>query len=371
MIDKSSQPDVMFEPSSRSKGSGFAIFIAALALFFTVIGIGAGYRHWQRMNIKLDAVQAIVLKHQEQLINVPTHTKIQYLENEIRKTFETQKELLDERLATAQALEQQTRQFATTVAKQTEQITRIQGQLQQSVKPSTAQAWQVAEVQFLLKLAIREWQIAQNKTAALAALKEADQLLVNLGAVEYLPTRQQIASDMGILEKYQGLDAITITQKINDLRKLITPPKPLTSALEQQLSTSTTEPEPQLNWWQEYSQEAKELFNESFTIRQTDKILPVILDTETSQQIYQLTLIRLEALQLVLLQGNWEAAQEHYQILLNTFTNYYPEKQAKGFISTLSELQKITEKTDKPDISGSLKALNQVVLTHNANGVKP
>lgn len=34
----------------RARGVGFALFIAALALFFTVIGIAAGYKHWQRMH---------------------------------------------------------------------------------------------------------------------------------------------------------------------------------------------------------------------------------------------------------------------------------------------------------------------------------
>ncbi len=35
---------------ARARGAGFALFIAGIALCFTVVGIAAGYKHWQRMH---------------------------------------------------------------------------------------------------------------------------------------------------------------------------------------------------------------------------------------------------------------------------------------------------------------------------------
>ena len=362
MIDKSSRPDLdldIFQPPLRSWSSRFAVFLAALALFFTLIGIGAGYRHWQRMNIKLTATQMIVQKQQQQLTQVPTHTKIQLLESELEKSLATQQQLMNEHLQAIQTLEQQTRQFANTVAKQTEQITRIQGQLQHSIKPSNPQEWQTAEVQFLLKLASREWKIAQNKIAALAALKEADQVLVNLSIVEYLPTRQQIARDIGVLESYQGLDAQFITDQIEHLRQKLTPPKPLTVALEAQLKPENTQHS--LSWWQRYANEATMLFSQSFTIRQTDQQLPMILEAESSQQLYQLALVRLETLQLLLLQGNSVAIQNQFQLLLDTFKHHYPTQQAEDFIKPLQTLQQLTATSQRPELK-SLQVFNNVTF---------
>jgi uncharacterized protein HemX len=369
MIDKSSQPTFESTLPSSSRSHYFAIFLAALALFFTVVGIGAGYRHWQRMNMKVEAAQVIIQKQQQQLLNVPTQAKLQLIENDLKNLVESQNHLTQERMATIAALEQQTRQFAQTVASQTEQITRIQGQLQQTVKPHTPQGWQIAEVQFLLKLANHEWQIAHNKEAALAALKDADQLLVNLGVVDYLPIRQQIAQDIGTLHHYQGPDASTITQYIQDLRAALPQPQPLTPELEQQLTVNTPN-QRELTWWEQYSQETKELFNESFTIRQTDRALPIILDSVTGQQIYQLILVRLETLQLLLLQGNQSPAEAQIQLLITTLKQYYSEKQTQSLIEDLQKLSELISRSNKPDISGSLTSLNNIYL-HQANEVKP
>ncbi|WP_020558145.1 uroporphyrinogen-III C-methyltransferase [Thiofilum flexile] len=362
MIDKSSRPDLdldLFQPPPPSWSGRFAVFLAALAFLFTLIGIGAGYRHWQRMNVKVVATQTQLQQQQQHLTQVPTDTKIKRLESELEQTLAAQQQAMNERFKTIQELEQQTRQFALTVAKQTEQITRIQGQLQENIKPSNPSEWQIAEVQFLLKLANREWQITQNKTAALAALKEADQVLMNLAIVEYIPTRQQIIRDRKTLEAYQGLDAPFITEQIQQIRQTLHAPKPLTPALEAQLKPK--QPDRPLTWWERYSSEAKALWGESFTIRPVDQPLPVILDAENSQQIYQLALLRLETLQLLLLQGNTEAAQSQIQLLIDTFNDYYPAQQAEELISALNTLKKLTTDSQRPELA-SLKVFNNVTI---------
>ncbi|MBK8452816.1 MAG: uroporphyrinogen-III C-methyltransferase [Thiofilum sp.] len=370
MIDKSSRPDLdleLFQPPTRSWSGRFAVFLAALALFFTLIGIGAGYRHWQRMNIKVTATQETLKQQQQHLTQVPTHNKIQLLESELEKTLTHQRQLLNERLAAIQILEQQTRQFANTVSKQTEQITRIQGQLQHNIKPTKPQEWQSAEVQFLLKLANREWQIAQNKTATLAALKEADQVLVNLSRVEYLPTRQQIARDIGRIETYQGLDSAYITSQMNQLRHSLTLPKALTPDLEAQLTP--TDSSRSLTGWERYASEAKALWSQSFTIRQTDQPLPTILDAASSQQLYQLTLVRLETLQLLLLQGNEASIQNQFQLLIETLQQHYPKQQAAALIQQLEQLQQMTRTIQRPPLE-SLAVFNSVTFPANSSEVQ-
>lgn len=85
MIDKSSRPDLdleLFQPPTRSWSGRFAVF-SGVSLIFTLIGIGAGYRHWQRMNIKVTATQETLKQQQQHLTQVPTHNKIQLLESEL------------------------------------------------------------------------------------------------------------------------------------------------------------------------------------------------------------------------------------------------------------------------------------------------
>lgn len=48
----------------RTTSGGFTVFIASIALFFTAVGIAAGYKHWQRMHdwVKDNARQVAVLE---------------------------------------------------------------------------------------------------------------------------------------------------------------------------------------------------------------------------------------------------------------------------------------------------------------------
>ena len=75
---------------SRAAGARFALFIAILALVFTVIGVAAGYKHWQRMNDRARANASEIATLREQLQSVPASDALDTLRKDLEaKTSKT------------------------------------------------------------------------------------------------------------------------------------------------------------------------------------------------------------------------------------------------------------------------------------------
>jgi uncharacterized protein HemX len=348
-------------PPSKSISARFAAFMSILALSFTVIGIAAGYKHWQRMNDKVrdDATEIASLR--QQLNTVPTsdalNTLRQDLEAKTAKALSNNEQALQEMAR----LQNQTRQFADTVASQVEQVTFLQAKMQQSATPASAAEWQIAEVEFLLKLAARELHLAQDVRTAITALKEADVLLAKVGSVNYLPVRQQIARDMSSLEAVPVPDIVGMSQRINammlglkPLPALIATPVTEEPAPATEDATSVVEGN---SLWADYKRKVLETLNDAIVIRQHDKPLQMQLDADARLHLFQLLQLRLENLRLLVLQGDVVGFKAQLNLIRETLNAYYPPDQAKPLLAELDDIGKVELQPGIPDISASLKQL--------------
>jgi uncharacterized protein HemX len=219
-------------PPHKSASARFAVFISILALSFTAIGIAAGYKHWQRMNDKARGNAADIATLREQLKTVPTSDALNTLRQELEAKTAKSLSNNEQALQDMARLQHQTRQFADTVASQVEQVTFLQAKMQQSATPASAAEWQIAEVEFLLKLASRQLHLAQDVRTAMTALKEADVLLAKVGSVNYLPVRQQIARDISSLDVVPVPDLVGVSQRINAMMLGLKPLPALTATPE-------------------------------------------------------------------------------------------------------------------------------------------
>ncbi|QLQ33312.1 MAG: hypothetical protein HZT40_18840 [Candidatus Thiothrix singaporensis] len=109
--------------ASKSGSARFALFLAVLALLFTLIGIAAGYKHWQRMNDRARNNAADIAELRKQLQETPARDSLDKLQKELEdKTTQSHADNAQMQQEMARMLNQ-TRQFADTVASQMEQIT--------------------------------------------------------------------------------------------------------------------------------------------------------------------------------------------------------------------------------------------------------
>lgn len=348
--------------ASRSASARFAAFMSILALSFTVIGIAAGYKHWQRMNDKVREDAAEIAHLREQLNTVPTSDALNTLRADLEAKTAKSLNNNEQALQEMARLQNQTRQFADTVASQVEQVTFLQAKMQQSATPASAAEWQIAEVEFLLKLASRQLHLAHDVRTAITALKEADVLLAKVGSVNYLPVRQQIARDMSSLEAVPIPDIVGVSQRINAMTLGLKPLPALTATpVTEESALAAVDAESVVagnSLWADYKRKVLETLNDAVVIRQHDKPLQMQLDADARLHLFQLLQLRLENLRLLVLQGDAAGFKAQLTLIRETLNGYYPPDQAKPLLAELDEIGKLELQPLIPDISASLKQLD-------------
>ena len=363
------------KPAKRgSTSTRFALFIAILALFFTVVGIAAGYKHWQRMHDKVRNNVSELAAIQQQLTQAPDDSAIQALRKELTDKANQSQANHTEALQEMARMQNQTRQFADTVASQVEQVTFLQARMQQSAAPATAKEWQVAEVAFLLQMANRELHLVNNPQTAKASLKEADALLATLGSVNYLPVRQQIARDISALEAAPAPDITGASQQIHAMMLELKPLPALSEVAASDAATTDIAASDSIegnSLWADYKRKAGEMLNDAVVVRRFDQPLQSALDADARQHLFQLLHLRLETLRLLVLQRDNSGFHAQITLLRETLKSYYPEAQAKPLQENLDKLNKLDLQPVLPDISASLKQLESARQADNAKPPLP
>lgn len=379
MIEKSETTpltDAHYTTAPKAKGAGFALFIAFLALFFTVVGIAAGYKHWQRMNTKAKEHSTQLASIDQVLSQKADSNTLESLRSDLKQTVDSLSAAANADLQKMAQMNNETRQFAETVTAQVEQVTRLQARLQHNLAPKNDHDWQIEEVAFLLRLANQELHLTGVKAPSLAALKEADFLLGKLGSVTYLPVRQQLAKDIATLEAFAEPDLIDLSQRINALTIELSAqlahalPNPA-QKIEEPLVVTDQSARTENSIWQEYKQKAINTLNEAVVVHQIDQPLASALDSESRQSLHQLILLRLENLRLMALQRRDKNYHQQIALIRDTLQAYYPKDQATRLLENLNNLDQLNLQPPLPDISASLKQLEKARSTDLAGENKP
>lgn len=345
----------------RSAGVWFALLLSMLALLFTAIGIATGYKHWQRMNDKARANAGEIAELRERLQEAPSAEAMAELRQQVEEKTATAVTNAKEAVQEMARMQNQTRQFADTVASQVEQVTFLQGKMQKGAAPATAEDWKVAEAEFLLHLANRELHLANDIETAVTALQEADAVLARLGSVNYLPVRQQISRDISTLEAATPPDISGLSQRINALMLSLKPLPVLDVDTAGGEPVSVAEGAARVvegnSLWADYKRKALSTLNEAVVIRRHDKPIQAELDADTRLHLYQLLHLRLESLRLLALQHDTQGFQGQLQLLQETIREYYPSGQSVPLLEKLEGFSEVELDFFPPDISASLKQL--------------
>lgn len=355
----------------RSAGVWFALLLSVLALLFTAIGIAAGYKHWQRMNDKARANAADIAELRERLQETPSAEAMAALRQQVEEKTAAAVTNAKEAVQEMARMQNQTRQFADTVASQVEQVTFLQGKMQKSAAPATAEDWKVAEAEFLLQLANRELHLANDIETAVTALREADAVLARLGSVNYLPVRQQISRDISTLEAATPPDVSGLSQRINALMLSLQPLPVLevdsVGAEPVSVAEGAADTVEGNSLWADYKRKALSTLNEAVVIRRHDKPIQAELDADTRLRLYQLLRLRLESLRLLALQRDTQGFREQAQLIQETIREYYPSAQSAPLLEKLEGFSEVELEFSPPDISASLKQLESARHAESAS----
>jgi uroporphyrin-3 C-methyltransferase len=232
--------------------------------------------------------------------------------------------------------------------------------------------WAIAEVDYLLIIAMHRLLLEEDVISALAAMEAADLRLKNLGDPGLLPVRQQLVSDMNQLRAVNNADIAGMAIYLAELVELAAD-LPLNSEVITKATHSSDEDQideglaaepfwkkiPRLLW-----QEIKSLV----VIKRTGEAKQALLLPDEEYFLTQNLRLELESARLSVLRadtGNLRASI----VLIQAWLSQYFDTNNSAVINvmdTLDQMQQIELKPALPDISSSVETL-RAYLREDAN----
>lgn len=332
------------------KSSKLALSIALLALFFTAIGITAGYKHWMRIHIKSkDALKEIALL-KEQIKQTVNKELIDKHNEALTTATAKNQQMLEKTLKKIDSVSQQTHYVASTIDKQVLELTHLQ--VQHNPNITASEQSQLAYVHFILKSASYHLSLLHDKQSTLEALKSADRTLIEIGSPKQLELRQRIAHDIATVEQYEAINTEVLSSQISLLDEAITPLAPVekeaSETTEMSLLPISSDEKSNIKGT------LKEYLNHSITLRKTTEQPYQLLNSNDKERIDQLISLRLETLRLMLLQQQDKEYHRQIKQLIKTLNKYYSNSQSEQWIKDLEALNKVQLNTNPPTLTSTL-----------------
>ncbi len=347
----------------------FTQFLAWLALFFTAVGIAAGYKNWLRIHDKAKLALRQIEEIKQEMPNFALQEKLAILEKELNDNFKENKAHLDEAMTELRTIQDSTQYIADSVYIQAEKLTKQQATIQ--IQTPTLKDWSLGEVHFLLQTAVQQFELKKDKESAIVSFKLADNLLLERGELELLPVRRQISEDIAIVNQYAVVDVSDLSQKIDDLLKQLKPEIKTTQTTSESVELLPSNKEPEtVNGSDSKPSETlvnrvKKTINDAVIIRKLDKPLQEDLDLDSKERLHQLFSLRFETLKIMLLQGDNDNYHKQIERIKSLLINYYPVEKSTAYLEQLKVLEQVNLSPKLPDANDSLQLLEKIMTEKN------
>ena len=339
-----------------TKRSRFTLFIASLALFFTVIGIAAGYKNWMQINERAKQALMRVSKLEQQANHFADKSTVIAFNQQLLHDFDKSREQFKQSVEVLEAVKKVTQRASKNVEQQAVLLTQQQEKLRAKA-PSPNTQWRLAELRFLLRTATERLQLHKDKDGALQALIMAESVLLKLGSRKYLPVREEINQEIVFLESFLTPNITAISEHIADLMQIVDAIPVTNSTLKQEKITLLPKP----------STEENGLFvdivngiNNAVVIHKFDPSIQKIMGADEKEKLKNLLHLRFETLRLMALQRLDYDYHQQLKLIKQSLEKYYPDMINDSLQKGLDELDNVDLSPTPPDISASLKLLDQI-----------
>ena len=177
-----------------------------------------------------------------------------------------------------------------------------------------------------------------------------------MGSPKYLPVRKKLTEEIVTLESFLVPNVAAISQRIIDLMEVVEA-MPVTDEIKNsekiQLLPETTEDDGFLS-------NIKNRINDSIVIHKFDESVQKTLGVDEKEKLQNLLHLRLETLRLMVLQDLDRGYHQQLKLIKQTLEKYYPEMINDSLQQHFQVLEKVKLSVSPPDISVSLKPLEQI-----------
>ena len=359
---------LLFKLNRRTR---FTQFLVWIALFFTAIGIAAGYKNWLRIHEKAKAGLVGVAEIREKIPTFADKEQVLKFQKNINLKLDSNQKHIDGALVELRQIQDSTQHIADTVYNQIKTLTIQQESVTNSKQASKVRDWSLAEIHFLLQTAVQVFTLKQDKEGAIKAMSMADDLLLKRGSTSLLPLRKQISHDLSLIRQYKKPDTSLLSEKISDLQALLKP-KDLTGKKEKNVTIKNkNKQEDNLETIESEGdsivERVKKTINQAVVVHKFDKPLQNEMNLETKKSLFHLLSLRLETLRLMLFQGKDKSYHKQIVRIKKLLENFYSNDVSKPLIERLNDLDSVDLTPNLPDITKSLSLLDEMKNKGNLN----
>ena len=233
----------------------------------------------------------------------------------------------------------------------------------QDLQSGHKQLWQLAEIQFLVRLAQNALIYQQNNDLALNLLTNATTKLAQLNNPALISLEKNLQSSIKKLQGSENLSSDIIFQRLmtadNAINQLQLPPAPLAEPENNKIKLQ----DEHIMWWQLLWQRVTNALSRIVLIQyQSSDKMPLVLPQE-QQALYQ-------NLHSQLQNAVWAAIHHHqqsYELALQQLKHWVgvymqQNQQAKSFLAEVDALAKIKVSVDTIDLTAVLRQLDNYLM---------
>ena len=234
--------------------------------------------------------------------------------------------------------------------------------------------WAIAEIEYLLIIAMQRLILEEDVTTALAAMEAANLRLKNLGNPGLLPVRQQLAADMNQLRSVNLADTVGMAIYLADMVDL-SADLPLKSgiivATKDQSSTdaSSTDNEPVVDpFWKKVPRILWQEIKSLVVIKRSGEVKQALLLPGEEYFLYQNLRLELESARQSVLRSDSQNLRSSIDLALTWMRRYFDTSDSAviNVMETLDKMRSIELKPDLPDISSSLESLRAYIRENDS-----
>lgn len=323
-----------------------------LALPISIIALGAsGYLYW------LSLQQSSTTAQNNAAIEAQVSTSLSDARSSLDKVMSDVNQKLGQLQSQSQSDKAETQKLNDRLTKSIQQV--------KATQQTSRADWQLAEVEYLLRLANQRVLMEQTADGALQLLKSADKIIKEIDDTGIYDVRKALADDIASLEAVPKLDTEGVFLKLGALNKQVPNLRLIPISEQRKLPELLEEVTPEAieeSWaagLQESWGNAMNKLDKLVVIQHRDEPIEPLLSPQQTYYLQQNLHLMLEQAQLALLQNK----QASYDASLNKAADwvgtYFEEKDGttQSLLRGISELKEVKVTAEMPDISGSLRAL--------------
>lgn len=346
------------EPKQQKCSSVVPTLISLLALILVGGGLAAGYYYWQQMNQEFEQMSSQITASEKQ------QRVLQSKLDEGQRQLESQTQQIEVQRKSLTDYQAKLERDQKALKQRGDDVQTIYAAVEKQLGSNTGH-WRIAEAEHLMRIAQNSLALTHNIEAAITALKAADQRLRETHDPSWQRVREHLSDEIGQLSAVPQADIAGLSATLDSLIDS-------TDSLPLIGGNNTVKAPGEIDL--EHGAEATvthllnsvwEGLKSMIVVRYNDRPVEAMLPPDRRFFIMQNLRLKLQSTKVALLQKNATLYRSNLKQVISWVDGHFEKDSdsSKSFLSRLLELDAANISPKLPDISTSLRSLQERIET--------